>query len=250
MSGGAAERRPTVSVVIPCKDDSAFLGVCLAALSRQTRRADEVIVVDNDSSDASAAVAEAAGAAVVWCAAPGIPAASSRGYDAAAGELILRMDADCIPGPLWIEEVIAAFEARPDVSALTGPARFYDGPTVLRTPLAAAYLGAYALVSAAALGHRPLFGSHLAMRAEAWEAVRDSVHREDPEIHDDMDLSFHLGGRHRVGYLRGGTKMGISMRPFYDVGALRRRFVRGIRTVTVHWPEDFPPYRWRRVLHR
>ncbi len=51
----------SVSVVIPCKDDAHHLAMCLAALAKQTRQADEVIVVDNESSDDSAAVALASG---------------------------------------------------------------------------------------------------------------------------------------------------------------------------------------------
>lgn len=187
---------------------------------------------------------------MVNCSQPGIPAASSAGYDAAAGDLILRLDADCVPGPRWIQQVIAAFAEQPEAAALTGPTAFIDGPAPLRRPLLRAYLLAYATVSTPAMGHRPLFGSNLAMRREAWEQVRLDVHREDPEIHDDMDLSFHLGERHRLGHMA-GEPMGISMRPFYDAKAFARRIIRGFRSITVHWPRDLPPLRWRRVLlHR
>lgn len=237
----------TVSVIIPVKDDSAALVVCLAALRGQSRPADEIIVVDNASTDNSAAIAAAGGARVLDCPEPGIPAASSRGYDAAAGDLILRLDADCTPAPSWIDDVVAAFHEQPNVSALTGSARFTDGPVLLRTPLALTYLGAYTVVSTAALGHRPLFGSNLAMRRAAWQAIRTTVHRADPELHDDLDLSFHIGAHYRVGHMR-SPAMGISMRPFRSVRSLRRRIRSGFRTVVTHWPEDLPPRRWARVL--
>ena len=86
---------PAVSVVIPVKDDAALLTRCLSALAAQDRPVDEIIVVDNGSSDDSADRARAAGARVVRCDDPGIPAAASAGYDAARGDLILRRDADC-----------------------------------------------------------------------------------------------------------------------------------------------------------
>ncbi len=244
-----ARTRPTVSVVIPVKDDSEELARCLTALSAQSRVADEIIVVDNGSSDDSADVAVKAGATVVSWPQPGIPAASSRGYDEASGDLILRLDADCVPHESWIDDVVMTFEQHPDASALTGTARFIDGPAPLRGSLAVLYLGAYSAVSALALGHRPLFGSNLAMRRSAWQEVRGSVHRDDPELHDDLDLSFHLGERHRIRYLD-SEPMGISMRPFWSARLFAHRTYRGFRTIAIHWPRDFPPYRLRRMLGR
>ena len=243
-------RRSTVSVVIPVKDDAALLERCLRALRSQSQVPDEIVVVDNGSSDRSAAVANLLGARVIHCALPGIPAAAARGYDAAVGDLILRLDADCVPDPRWVECMSRAFDDHPRIDAFTGGATFIDGPRMLRRPLAAVYLGAYRGVCRTALGHRPLFGSNLAMRRSAWEAVSHEVHRTDSELHDDLDLSFHLGLRHRIGALE-TARMGMSMRPFASRSGMRRRVRRGARTVTSHWPAQFPPHRWVRVLaHR
>ncbi len=237
-----------MSVVIPVKDDDRELARCLRALSAQTRRPDEVLVVDNGSADASADVAAAAGARVVHCAIPGIPAAAAHGYDRAVGKIILRLDADCVPGPTWVDTMTAALEAGPRVGAVTGGARFVDGPRALRAPLAVAYLGLYRAVGSAALGHVPLFGSNLGFRRAAWRGARRGIHL-DPALHDDLDLSFHLGERFRVRYVA-HAEMGISMRPFGDVRAFGRRVGGGFRTVLVHWPHDFPPVRWTRLALR
>ncbi|WP_235008054.1 glycosyltransferase [Microbacterium timonense] len=231
--------------MIPVKDDDTELERCLRALASQTRAADEIIVVDNGSLDASAAVARANGARVVSCRVPGIPAASACGYDAATGDVILRLDADCVPESSWIATMACAFDARPDVSALVGGAHFIDGPRILRLPLAVLYLGAYAVVATPTLGHLPLFGSNMGFRRSAWRGIRAGVHRSDPELHDDLDLAFHLGRRHRIRYLP-RARMGISMRPFASGRSFARRVRRGFRTVVIHWPQDFPPLRWVR----
>jgi glycosyltransferase involved in cell wall biosynthesis len=241
--------RQTVTVVIPVKDDATELARCLRALATQTRPVDEIIVVDNGSSDSSAAVALRGGATLVRCAEPGIPAASATGYDSASGDLLLRLDADCVPSDAWVQSVCDEFARRPDVSALTGGALFLGGPAALRGVTSAVYLLAYVCATAPALGHLPLFGSNLAMRREAWTDVRESVHRHDPDVHDDLDLAFHLGEGHRIGYLR-GTTMRMSLRPFGSASAFRERLYRGFRSVFVHGPHDFPPVRWCRRIAR
>ncbi|MDN3311140.1 glycosyltransferase family 2 protein [Microbacterium oryzae] len=234
-----------VSVVIPVKDDAPLLRRCLQALAAQTRVPDEIVVVDNASRDTSASVAREAGARVVVCAMPGIPAAAATGYDAANGDVILRLDADCVPPSDWVEAMTRAF-GDPAVVAVTGAARFIDGPPALRAPLLAAYLGSYTAVSALALGHRPLFGSNMGFRRDAWRRVSARVHRDDPEIHDDFDLSFHLGEHHRIRRVA-HPAVGMSMRPFRDRrDFLLRRVPRGFRTVFRHWPDDLPPVRCTR----
>ncbi|WP_368497127.1 glycosyltransferase family 2 protein [Herbiconiux sp. A18JL235] len=238
-----------MSVVIPVKDDAERLRVCLDALGRQSVAPLEVVVVDNASTDDSAQVARAAGARVVREDRPGIPAAASAGYDAATGEVIARLDADSIPNADWVRAVAVSMARRPWLGAITGGARFSGGPRLLRRAGAALYLGAYQWALLLALGHPALFGSNLAMRRESWEAVRFAVHRSDTEVHDDLDLSFHLGGRFAVAFVP-GIAVQISHRPLTDASSMRRRFARGFHTVFVHWPAELPWHRWRTVLAR
>ncbi|WP_210505253.1 glycosyltransferase family 2 protein [Naasia sp. SYSU D00057] len=240
----------TLSVVIPVKDDAVPLERCLRDLAAQTRAPDEIVVVDNGSTDDSAEVARRFGARVVPEPRPGIPAAASTGYDAATGDVVARCDADSRLPRDWTERVLAGLA---DVDAVTGPGRFYDVPARLARLsrlFSALYLGAYVATTGLALGHAPLFGSNLGMRRSAWLAVREDVHRDDPEIHDDLDLAVHLGTGHRIRWDR-SLVVGISSRPFRDRAALRRRFRRGMRSLTLHWPEEYPPYRWaRRIRNR
>lgn len=234
---------PTVSVVVPVRDDGPHLWRCLRALAAQTVPPDEVVVVDNGSTDDSADIARAAGARVVFCGERGIPAAASTGYDAARGDLVLRLDADSLPAPTWVASMVAAL-ADPDVDAVTGGAVFHDGPVVQRVMMARVFLGTYAAFAAPALGHTPLWGSNMAFRRRAWEAVRDDVHL-DPELHDDLDLAYHLGERHRIRFVP-GRHMRVSSRTVQP-GRFARCFRRGAGTVFAHWPADIPPARWVRL---
>jgi glycosyltransferase involved in cell wall biosynthesis len=93
----AASAQPRVSVVIPCLDEAETIEECVrrarAALEGNGLRG-EVIVVDNDSHDGSAGLAEGAGAHVVHEPRRGYGSAYLAGFAAAQGEYIVMADAD------------------------------------------------------------------------------------------------------------------------------------------------------------
>ena len=236
---------PTVSVVIPVRDDADLLRRCLQALAQQTLAPLEVIVVDNGSHDETADVAREAGAVLVRQPETGVLAASAAGYDVAIGDILARLDADCVPAADWIQAVVDAF-ADPAVAAVTGGAHLVEGPARLRRLVPAAYLTAYFAVLTVTLGHVPLFGSNMAMRRYAWSDVSAEVHRHDELVHDDLDIAFHLGEAHRIRYAS-DLSVGISARPFGDLRSFAHRIRRGYHTVVIHWPRAFPPFRWTKL---
>jgi dolichol-phosphate mannosyltransferase len=60
----APHRRPRISVVIPARDEAERIGPCLAGLAEDPD-VDEILVVDDRSTDATAEVAAATGARVI-----------------------------------------------------------------------------------------------------------------------------------------------------------------------------------------
>lgn len=236
-----------VSVVIPVRDDAEHLRRCLCALARQTVPPLEVVVVDNGSTDDSAAVARAHGARVVEEPSIGIPAAAATGYDAGVGSVLARLDADSVPPPDWVQRVVESLEQRPDAVAVTGVGFFHDAPAGLRHLLSVLYLGSYYLLGAAAAGHHVLWGSSMAVRREAWAEVSGRVHRTDRELHDDLDLALVLGPGARI-LLVPALSVGVSVRSLHGRDQRRRRFVRALRTLRLNW-RDAPPWeRWAVTL--
>lgn len=241
-----ATASPTVSVVIPVRDDATHLEACLRLLACQTHPPDEVVVVDNGSTDDSAAVARRHGARVVDEPRPGIPFAAAAGYDAAHGDLLLRLDADTRPGPTWVEQAVAAL-ADPAVHAVSGRGRF-DLPGPGGALLAHLYLGAYYTLGHLAAGHPVLWGSCAALRADAWRRVRDDVSRE-ADVHDDLDLALALGPRARV-VLDRTWRVEVSARSVRPGRQWGRRLARAFRTLRLQW-RTMPPWeRWAVHLER
>jgi len=236
----------TVSVVIPVRDDAEMLTTCLAALAAQARPADEIVVVDNGSSDDSAAIAREAGARVVSEATPGIPRASSAGYDAASGDLIARLDADSVPDAEWIGYAVDRFERDPTLSVLTGIGDFYGSTPIVHTLGRVVYLGGMLISMTPYLGHPPIFGSNFMMRRSVWDELAGEVHRTQREIHDDLDLSLHIKPWMRVEY-DPAFRVRISARPFATFSGLRRRVSWVVPTLRNHWPDDSP---WARRAAR
>lgn len=92
-----AASTPQISVVIPCLNEEAAVGsVVVQAYEgiRRTGRTGEVLVVDNGSTDRSAAVAEEHGARVVRERRRGYGSAYLRGLAEAGGEYLVMADAD------------------------------------------------------------------------------------------------------------------------------------------------------------
>jgi glycosyltransferase involved in cell wall biosynthesis len=234
----------TCSVVIPVLDDAVVLERCLDALGRQLVAPLEVLVVDNGSSDESADVARRSGATLLHEPQAGIAAAAAHGYDAAAGSLILRLDADSVPPQDWILRITQAFAADPGLDALSGPGEFTAVPARVRRLLTDWYWRVYFDGLASRVGAQPLFGSNLAMRASAWRAVSGEVHRTDLMVHDDLDLSVHLVHAGRRLAVDHRLRVPVSARPLLHPFGMARRLRRAAHTLRLH---EAPPRRTRLV---
>jgi GT2 family glycosyltransferase len=98
-----------VAIVIPTWNRAALLAEVLGDLGRQTYPIERVIVVDNGSTDDSAAVAARAGAEVIALGAnAGFAAAVNRGIrEAADTEWVAVLNNDVSPEPGWLAHVMA-----------------------------------------------------------------------------------------------------------------------------------------------
>ncbi|HET8778526.1 MAG TPA: glycosyltransferase, partial [Agromyces sp.] len=152
----------------------------------------------------------------------GVWPATAAGFDAASGDLLARLDADSVPAPGWLAEIEHRM-SRPDrPTFVTGSGVFYGANPVIRWIARNVYIGGYFLAIGALLGHPPVFGSNYAMRREAWLELRDIVHRDRGDVHDDLDLSWWI--RPGMTVVRDDRMLvGVSARPFDSLEGLWRR---------------------------
>lgn len=125
-----------ISFVIPAYNEEALIGQCLTALTRECERAghtEEIIVVDNASTDSTAAIAASfPRVTVLKEAQKGVAHARQTGSRTARGDLIANIDADTRMQTGWIDMVLSEFSAHPQLVALSGPYFFYDLPIIVR----------------------------------------------------------------------------------------------------------------------
>ena len=97
---------PKVSVIVPARNAAATLGRTLAALAQQTLD-HEAIVVDDASTDETAAIAGRYGVTVIAAGGDGPSRARNLGAAAAGGDWLAFTDADCFPRPDWLAAATA-----------------------------------------------------------------------------------------------------------------------------------------------
>ena len=105
------DRTPTVSVVIPARNEATTIPPLLASLREVTVDVCDIVVVDDDSQDATAAVALASGAVVLAAGTPppgwtGKAWACHVGAEAAGGDLLLFLDADTVLAPNALADLL------------------------------------------------------------------------------------------------------------------------------------------------
>lgn len=244
MSPGAPLR---TSVVIAVLDAQRVLPLCLAALDGLDPAPDEIILVDNGSTDGSLEimrgwVAQRDGAVLLQEPRRGASAARNRGCAAAGGELIAFTDSDCVPRPDWLRSLTAPLRDA-EVGAVAGavvPAAFdgaletFNGLYTLRSPEGA---GRHTRLTAWAGGFPT---ANLAIRKQLFERIGGfdesiGIYGEDFDLcarvyGDGKQIAYDSAARvahhHRV-TLRGMVRQAFGFGRSHAY-LMRRRHLRGL----------------------
>jgi glycosyltransferase involved in cell wall biosynthesis len=177
--------RAKISVVVPAYNAARFLPRCLKSVYAQTLKPEEVIVVDDGSTDNTAALAAELGAKVISRPNSGPAAARNAGIQAAAGEWIALLDADDMWAPEKLERQTASI--RSDIVLIYTGVKVFDdkgsrnegGPPI--DPVSAKRMLRYA---------NPIPNSSVLVRREA--ITQQGGFREDIRNGEDWEMWFRL----------------------------------------------------------
>jgi len=188
-----------VSVVVPAYNEEKYIEKCLTALFHQKEKADEIIIVDNNSTDRTRDIVKKFDVKIIQEVEQGITPARNKGFDEAKYEIIARTDADTRVSSTWIQQIKENFR-NVDIAAVSGPAYFYDIPRGIRISYWSSII--YYKLIKQKIKSNVLLGPNMAIRKNIWEKVRDDICLDDSLVHEDVDLAVHLAKYGTVGFDR------------------------------------------------
>jgi glycosyltransferase involved in cell wall biosynthesis len=116
-----------ISVIVCAHNEARYLRPCLHSVLAQSRVPDQLLVVNNASTDETALVAsQVADVRLVDEPRKGLVVARETGRRHATGDVLIYADADCRAPLTWIERIERRFARDPALVALSGPYRYYD----------------------------------------------------------------------------------------------------------------------------
>ncbi|HEY4639727.1 MAG TPA: glycosyltransferase [Thermoanaerobaculia bacterium] len=194
---------PRVSVLLPAWNGETFLAEAMESIVRQTFRSFELIVIDDGSTDGTAAIAEDFAARdervrLIRRPHEGLSPALNAGIKAARGEYLARMDADDISAPDRLQKQVAFLDAHPDCVAAGAWIEVID-ETRRKIGVKTFVTTHDEIFSALLRGISPMAHPTVVARADAIRAAGGYDASRYPS--EDLDLWFRLGETGRLANL-------------------------------------------------
>ncbi|HWQ12745.1 MAG TPA: glycosyltransferase [Roseiflexaceae bacterium] len=232
---------PLVSIVVPVYNSGRTLAACLRSFAAQDypRRRMEVLLINNGSSDDSFAVyarlQQELGLTIQWhsIANKGKAWALNAGIHLAHGQYIFNIDSDTVLAPDAVRRVVEAFEAEPDLGAVTGAIRVLPPPpgaTWKQRVLAGCEFMEYLTAFHIGREHQTLMGN-LYTLSGAFSVFRRDVLLQtflysQATVTEDTDLTFELYERFRDRRIGSVSAAVAYVHPVESLGALYAQRVR------------------------
>lgn len=187
--------RRHLSVVVPVFNEEAGIADCIDRLLAQGDAIDEILIVDNNSTDRTASIIKRYAGShekvrYIFEPRQGVVHARNAGFDATSCELVGRIDADTRVQTGWATAICEFLGPNSTHCAVAGVTYLFESPFsrvhrfVLDRQIRRGKFNHDRRVLAAT-------GANMAVKRSAWLEVRKNL-SERTDIHEDMDLSICL----------------------------------------------------------
>jgi GT2 family glycosyltransferase len=185
-------RWPKVSVVVCTHNGARTIRDTLRGLQQVEYPDFEVIVIDDGSRDATAAIVKEFPARLIQTENRGLSAARNTGWREAAGEIVVYLDDDAWPDPHWLQWLVSTFQTGDHMAAGGPNLAPPDAGDVAECVANAPGGPVHVLLSDTVAEHVP--GCNMAFRRSALEALGGF----DPQFRaagDDVDVCWRVQQR-------------------------------------------------------
>jgi hypothetical protein len=205
-AAGSSAATPRFTIIVPLHNKARYIGATLASALAQEWSDFEVIVVDDGSTDAGAAVVVGMHdprVRLVCQANSGVSIARNRAIDLARGEWIAFLDADDWQHPGYLARLVATQDAHPDLDAVATrfvEFRDHDGgpPPSWHVPPGTPEIERIADLPRRWLKGPSLFTGSIAVRTRVLREMQPCFHPGD-SYGEDLDLWFRIAERTTIG---------------------------------------------------
>jgi glycosyltransferase involved in cell wall biosynthesis len=213
--GALGKQIPKVSFIVPAFNEEGSLPECLASLRSSGVASFEILVVDNNSTDGTAAIAKDLCDRVIPCAIQGIAAARNEGARHANGEFLAFIDADARVASGWLDSALSLVSRS---GVVTGWNYFRE-----KNPILSLYFNCYCVVFfvlqmvSVLIGSSVVAGNNLLIRRDLFEQSGGFP----CYVGEDVKLAKILASHKVSAELSLGMRIGYSSRRFRKQGFLR-----------------------------
>jgi len=185
-----------VSCIIPAYNEENYIVNCLeSVLNQEEVFFDEVIVVNNNSTDLTKKVAQGFNVKVIDEKTPGVSAARNEGASVSNSEIIYFLDADCQVPQNQAKKIKNFFQKHPTISAISGPVVYLDGGKFIEfltdnLNIFAWYFKLLKIV----FSHEGLCGGNMVVSRESFQGINgfDETLDDVEKSAEDLDFSLRL----------------------------------------------------------
>lgn len=248
LGGAPLPAAPLFSVLIAARDEAAALPQLLAALRTQSLAPHqfEVLVIDDHSTDGTAALIRAAAPAAPFALRliglpPGLTgkkAALATAEAQARAPWVVCTDADCRPGPGWLAAYAALLARQPSLHFISGPVRLTPGGAWFDGLLGLEFAGLGGVGAGCIARGRPTMcnGANLAYRRATFREVGGYADNAGLASGDDEFLLHKIHQRYPAG-------VRFLLQPAAVVDTPAPATLRALLRQRVRWASKYPHYR-------